>query len=666
MAKSYYKFILSTDVITKTLEYSPAGYQDFEVEYVRHEVYGTIFRKIGGSIRFVKDGYKFLNSLFFADGINAKCNIEIQKLDMISHIYKPFFVGIIDFTTFHKDIDFIEVSILDNSILQTFFTYEETKFNLLATKNVNGDTITAPTNAIITLPSINFTQYTIAETITSVALNDPLDNTPVTAEPTTVDTDINILGSQYNDANARLTVADSTKDIQFKVKGTMILKGTLSVDSGTPVELTLELREKKNDTVIKSFTDTVTAGHSTTYDETFTVDYDVTRTMNVGDEQNVYIYFRTNGSTDGNRSLQSKFTASDHEYIYTENKSPVPSNCYGITIFDAFNQLLKIMDIPSTLTSDLFGSGAEFENLILTTGKKIRQFPIKTAINVSIRDLFIEMKKLTGARLYIDESDAKINKVSTFFNNSLTGLTINELSQLESSNAEKYFFTDVKTGYKSYSYDAINGLIEFNVTSNFITNVKNTKNSGNYIMEWRADTVGIELTRRMNHVATGSTDTDADEHIFLINCKPSSGKYVPRLAADVGIVSGQYGIDNFLNLDITPRSFLDRNSWDFLTAQKYDSNNELTFISSKNNIDLTINGVSELSGGFTGTDSVKPLFVEFETYLTSALITFLATPTAQTFKVKYLEDGIYKYGFLDNVKVNYYTKTVSIKLIKTT
>ena len=156
MADKYFKITLDDGITPLTLTNNPAGMTDFEVTYKRHEVYGTVFRTIGGNLRFVKEGKEYLSDLFFSDGMDAECSILIESIVNENKTYTTEFDGIIDFSNFNEEIDYLEVGTIDNSVMGKFLAREEIPFNILSLTDIDGSNIsTFPTPKNITLTPVN-------------------------------------------------------------------------------------------------------------------------------------------------------------------------------------------------------------------------------------------------------------------------------------------------------------------------------------------------------------------------------------------------------------------------------------------------------------------------------------------------------------------------------
>lgn len=660
MAKSYFQIILSDGTTPLTLTNNPAGIEDFSIKYKRSKTYGTVLRSISESLRFVKEGADYIRNLFETKGIDAECSIEIKTLKLSNKTYSSVYTGILDFNTYSEDSIYIEIALIDNANTSLLISREGIDINLLSTEDLDGNTLTGlPAQDAISLSPIDFIFWAEPETanigyiFTSVPNKIPLIIFPNIYNVT------NHIGSDFNESTGQyLNSSGSTKKILFDYSILLGLTGNFGVSSGSGlVTIQFNVRRKGDGSIIYSFLDDYLGGvgnKTTSFSQLITDT--LTTEIADGDGEGLYVEFdvyKESGVTDVylNMNLSGSFTKYSMTLI-DESTQPA-TTAYGLTPLNALKRALKIIGISTTPTSNVFGSGGDYELCYLTTGKRIRGFSNLVPFNISFKDLFSSLNKIFGIWM---SDNFQFDNHSTFLSTT-TGLTITEFSNVTYKPALDWYFSKVKVGYKNKDYDESNGIIEFNTEFQFST-VNKSDNELDLIPEMRADSFGIEYTRRKNVANFGTEDTEGDNDVFIISCLNDNGTIRPEIGSDFTTVTGLKKTDKYYNFRLTPKNNLIRNGL-YLNTSLKNQTKEVKYIKSKNNIDLAVDGINELDSDYLTSNSktLNPVFMSFDTPLTDFILFYLKyfnyTKVSCNSKVGYLIESDF----------NLYKKTCSMTII---
>lgn len=675
MAQSYFKITLDDGLTSSlTLTNNPAGIEDFEIEYRRHEVYGTIFRSIGGSLRFVKEGAAYIKAVFEEYGIDGVIDITIEEIVLENKTYAPVYVGIIDFSNYTEDEDFVEVGILDNSIMAKFLAREETEVNIIDTKNIDNETITNPMPDPVDLVLSPINPVLWAETDPEIFEN----RTGISSNAThtyypTGDVIDNYMPGEFDTANNKYTNNDTfTKSIRFLYTFYYDFTGIINVISspGTPdgIRITLNVKRWSDGSIISTQTFIRNNNGSDNFEFSDSITADYTATIAAGASQGIYVQIVCQfiGVATGTIDYELNLDFTKYEINYKDTTTTAQTTIEAFKPIDVGNMLLEQMGIDSTtypFTSGVFGAGQEFENILLTNGKRIRGWQ-GVALNTSFRKFFENYGKALGLLFYYSESVGfKFEKYYYFYDTASGGVGINSVSNVQFSLAENLYFNKVTVGYENQDYDEVNGSIEFNTEFEYALSITNTKNDLNLVCEYRADSLGIEFTRRNQKESTGTQDNDADSDIFMISAVEDGALLRAELGSDFTSIEGIKEADQYYNYRLSPKSNLMRNGFKLLTSLYYkDSADKIVkYVKSKNDIDLVIDGIEEKGTDTGGTEFVKPVYMTFDTQLTPDLRTFLDTDPNTIIEVLY--KGAYVYGFLEEAKINLYKNEANIKIV---
>lgn len=121
-------YILRGTGASTILEHSPDGWDETMVTWERSEKYWGVFRSWTIPLRFIKDGAAFLRNEFYTYGMGSSVEIEIQRLNKVTDLYKLAYKGILDFSTWKDTDQYVEVAFKDFGAAKLLKDYGSTEY----------------------------------------------------------------------------------------------------------------------------------------------------------------------------------------------------------------------------------------------------------------------------------------------------------------------------------------------------------------------------------------------------------------------------------------------------------------------------------------------------------------------------------------------------------
>jgi len=121
-------YILRGTGTSTILEHSPDGWDESMVTWERSEKYWGVFRSWTIPLRFIKDGAAFLRNEFYTYGMGSSVEIEIQRLNKVTDLYKLAYKGMLDFSTWKDTDQYVEVAFKDFGAAKLLKDYGSTEY----------------------------------------------------------------------------------------------------------------------------------------------------------------------------------------------------------------------------------------------------------------------------------------------------------------------------------------------------------------------------------------------------------------------------------------------------------------------------------------------------------------------------------------------------------
>jgi len=121
--------LITTDT-PEPLPYTPDGWQEVTVKFMRNATYQGLFRDFTIPLRFIRQGATIIRSLFYTKGMEAVINLRIKKLNRSTYQYESWYEGEIDLSQVKDSIDFLDVNVAEGGIPKILKANENTVYEI--------------------------------------------------------------------------------------------------------------------------------------------------------------------------------------------------------------------------------------------------------------------------------------------------------------------------------------------------------------------------------------------------------------------------------------------------------------------------------------------------------------------------------------------------------
>lgn len=671
-ASTYY-YVDAAGVVQETatatpLEYTPDGWMDTELSWVRNMDYKGVFRSLKTEYKFVKDGAKILRKIYYEQGIEGICQLKIDIRKNSDWTYEEFHKADINFKTAQDLDDYFNVSLDDDSVFSKLKSNANVDYEIpiswdddphieLDGINLYGAYFFAPLDSQLIFP------YGTRPIIDYLQEGD----FPVTAWGSQTEalfigvTGRDFIGASFTsgmfDALAWLMKPYQDLELNCNIKQRVSVQ-TLGGSGATDI-LDVSVFVVTEDLLVHDIINLYTSpplpiSMSPTF---FDINY-TSPNFTVPAKAQVYIIYRilTNSSTwnlktYGNGDLAA--TELENRIIFNATFKLALSYSTVIEYWDFFDRMCKkVLDSTSTVSySNFLRSESDFEDnqpayTFVTCGDALRGFQDDSVkIRSTFNDMFEDASKRWMLGLGLDATNRiVIERLQSFFDGGTLIADLGEVKDLELSVAEEYFFNSLKVGMKRQQYDQLNGRDEFNQSTTFklpfVRVVKNEDWTSNY----RFDMYGIELYRA-NLSQKKTTDSESDNDTFVIGGRIGGMHYKvsrPNFL-DGGSVSGVLDTVNSYQMGLSAARQMRRNypllasichlrDAESITFQTTDKNPNL--VSKYKTSRPTITENANIAVSDLGDPLWLPIIAEFESEVPINLRTLLATNPYGYFQFK--------------------------------
>ena len=673
-ASTYY-YVDAAGVVQETatatpLEYTPDGWMDTELSWVRNMDYKGVFRSLKTEYKFVKDGAKILRKIYYEQGIEGICQLRIDIRKNTDWTYELFHKADINFKTAQDLDDYFNVSLDDDSVFSKIkananvdyeipISWDDDPHIKLDGINLYGAYFFAPLDSQLIFP------YGTRPIIDYLQEGD----FPVTAWgsqtaelfvsfPPGSDTIGSSVPSGTFDALAWLMKPYQDLELNCNIKQRIAVQKIGSVSPGGVIDVSVFVvtEDLVIHDIINLFSGPLPVGAALTH-------YDINYTspnFTVPAKAQVYIIYRILGSTPingwnlvtyGNGDMAA--TDLENRIIFNAIFKLQLSYATVIQYWDFFDRISKkLLDTTSTVSYSNFLRSEDFieDNqpayTFVTCGDAIRGFQDDSvSIRTTFNDMFEDASKRWMLGLGLDSTNRIIlERLDYFFDKTTLIADLGEVKDLELSVAEEYFFNSIKVGMKKQQYDQLNGRDEFNQSTTFklpfVRVVKNEDWTSNY----RFDMYGIELYRA-NLSQKKTTDSESDNDTFVIGGQIGTLTYLlsrPSFFAGSS-VSGVLDTVNSYQIGLSSARQMRRNypllasichlrDAESITFQTTDKNPNL--VSKYSTARPTITENANIAVSDLGDPLWLPIIAEFESEVPINLRTLLATNPYGYFQFK--------------------------------
>ncbi|MCK5607921.1 hypothetical protein KAR91_38935 [Candidatus Pacearchaeota archaeon] len=701
-----YEFTLTYDVTVETLTINPAGWDDTGISYIRNSTYNSVLRSLSVKLRFARKdggGGALIKTAYDTDGLSALVEVEIKKRNTQTDAFDSYYTGILEFkpSTLNIERDFVEINIIDGSKENKFITRDEINYDLDNETSSDGVSIDAFVSSPleVNLPPINiFLEalstgdldgsdgplstlsgsflYNGVESFNNIGARIKLDDGTLKIYENTSAASIDIkvtydmiwsVDFLYTYVSGPPNDGTFTSNAQFIAKnsgGGTLATRTLFTQNDSKTDIGSNQLSQFNGSADSFWLVTIPASG---YVE-LSLDY-------------TYVSNPVGTITGTVTSNNTDFSQLDIAEIYDSPVAESPAKMY--LPHEVFTRLVQLMTSETDETKLFFspevgrtdsefvtyGSDGDYSLFALTVGKAIRQFP-DPRINISMNDFFQTMKSIAPLGLGYDRTNERffVDTIDQFYKNS-SMFDLGDVKTLKITPYDEGFFSQTLGGYKNkVKYEEIQGVLEFNVAAEY-GNLTPVKEKQDIQIPVNGDSVGIELARRKQYAETGTEDTDYDENLYIVSTERASG-FTALVGSDYTSVAGFTGIEQYYNIDISPKRNLLR--WDLVLAVTLwkDLTSVIQFLKTQTNVNITTQLAAETpvveTADVNASDLSNPLYYpeqyEFLAPVNATVISALNSDPHRY--VTFSFDGATYTGYLLSVEMSDYKENATWKLIR--
>lgn len=608
------------DTTTKTeLPQAPSGWEQQSLTWERGFTYYGVFTNYSNPLRFVRDGAKILLNLYYNYGVEANCELLIEKLNttVATWGYEEYYSGDIDFSKLKQIKDYVEVPIMERDFLAEMKAKENSMLEIPV--YTNPDSVWVKMDGLLQTAIGDFTSIDQPRydngNIDSFGESHGGLNIIRKALPTLLfygnlrgysNGDISVKGNNYINPVNRFPASTgnsgvfdntlepyyvlenvSTQDTyEINLSGVVdmdVVNNSVGSDNCTPI---IGVWQTLSNIVITDTT--VGTGVSVSPNPTVYQNQviEFTDTITLMPNEKMYIYIGMNHT------------------VFPSSVASMHFNSFELTINwlnkvrDSFIKCLPASSVLESLVDNIKSTTTventpcdEFEGYLLTSGDAIRGL-INSVLKTSFSDYYNAHNCMFNSAFSYDKVSDEVRFLNKYevFDLVETILDIGEVNNIEVTPLTSEMFSRLKIGYKDYSYDEVNGKDEFNTSTEWQSGVKRVTNERNLISPYRADMYGIESVRA-NPFNKTTADSDMDNDVFWIHADMSAvagqipagydgaGEDYYDLYRDSGLtITGLVSPTTAYNIDFSPKRRIYAHGYWIKSATYYPSTTDiLTF-----------------------------------------------------------------------------------------
>lgn len=550
-AQWYYYFVNGSGVVatttTKTaLPQAPDGWQDTELRRERGWTYYGVFTSYSNPLRFVKDGGTILKWFYYNYGIDAVCELLIEKhtKEVSTWGYVEYYRGDFDFSQFKDEKDYTGITIMQGGSLAELKAKEATDYEIPIEQNA--DVIWVKMDGIDLQFSTDFT-FLPNEVVPDLGIDARI---PTMIYLAGLDKGQNFylkFKDNFNDPSGPVYFAynySTTQTQSFDLVHSFNYNVYVSPSGATAQFVIQYITFDDNYAIVgtnNAYTGVaVVPGASQTYTDTITD----TITLQPGYSVAMVIRMFNTLYTAPMNVTKWDLTQLGSEFDITL------LNKYPTTYIPALRPITVAQAMTDNITAGWTMNApplTDFEQYVITSGDALRNLS-ESVLKTNWQDMYKAFDCMFNTAFYQDEAnfDLYIDYKDNLFDSVSAAIDLGDAAELKITPFTQEMFSKLMIGYKPYSYDEYNGKEEFNTEYTFQAPTKRVTNAKDLISTYRADMYGIELTRA-NLTDKIEADSDNDNEVFWLAIETTSAGTVP---SGPGAGEPYYELDRALNADI--------------------------------------------------------------------------------------------------------------------
>jgi len=599
---------------------APEGWQEYEVGWERGFTYYGMFTSYATPLKFHKDGALILRYLQYTYGIEAKCELLVEKFNSDTAVfdYETFFIGDLDLSKATDEFDYVVVPIMESGFPAKLKAREDTPYEFA----IDGNT------------DVKFV-YSDGLNLQAKLSWAGLPNTSINGyyNPSLVSYDhegTNLYLQQYDhllSGNSPFILLANNSNISQDIDFVYDYSITIHLDNSVAAssyfwiqfrEVVISTNTFVSNTYILNSTYLHAPNLTYTYIGTIQLPYTLSPNRRIEVTYRMW------------QPVAAAFLISGTDYQLTSNYEEVTA--YFVNRYEpSYIQTLKAVDVMQYLIDEIGKNSlgqpdqtpafidhtieSQFPNqIVITSGDAIRNLG-GSKLKISFSELFKFLNTKFGVAFYYDKTTNTCHlqdKSNVFINSQGAGYgNIGSVKNLKITPFTSEAFVNLKIGDKKQSYDQrgandteiTNGKDEFNTETVRLSPLVRINATADYISPIRCDMYGIEFVR-VNLESKTLADSSTDNDVFAIHKNEDSSGNFNRYVSGTGyvstpyyllyrtpIVAGTWEIQNIsspetaYNILFSPQRSLFRNGAYFRSLLKLNDANSLNFqLSGMNNV----------------------------------------------------------------------------------
>lgn len=664
-------FYIESSRGTERVFYQPYGWDQAGWELVRSESYQGIYRKyVVSLLGFIKDGKVIVKWLKENEGIESEAYFIVKRFDPTTHYYTQCYRGKINFATYNRKIDRIELGIEDSDFVTKVMNREDIPINLVKTTTLDGDSITPFSNegVLVNLPertdglnnlfTLNAgTTYNGPHSIPFVLVSSLIPGFHTVADPSAY---AGVLGSIFEadeDITLSLYVTLNVTVTATVVTTVMIAHYNSAGDLQSSVNLFQELIDPSTEI---DLVDVGPHNFSLVQDDYINI---------------TLVYAGTPGDT--TLPYTGSITVKSNPLVYPA------TTVNGVFYHEAFTRILQsITGEADPFYSDFLGrTDSELQTYesdgagslgVFIGGKQLRGFLVSDIpLTATLKEAFDSLKATLNIGMGIESGKVRIELLSYFFgvfiiqDSTPVELTFSDCKDIQEAVLADWVYNKISVGYSKFEpLGATGGLREYNTQIAYTDIIKTIKKELTLISPYRADDSGIQMAR--NEAKSGK-DISTDEDNFILSVVRSESDIIAQTNQGFDSISGTVCNTGVYNVLYSPARNLRRHGYRLTGFLKLYQDSKIVFTKQEKDTRL----ISKETGGDSITetsdilvsDLVTPIWestkYSFETPISQAIIDVIQLGSTGGISNMYgivkfrqnSEDLIWKYGWILSIRV---------------
>jgi len=679
------------NVTPTEIQRAPEGWQEYEIGWERGFTYYGMFTTYATPLKFHKDGAKILRYLLYNQGIEAKCELYVEKFNPDTYAYDLFFRGDLDFSQAQDEFDYVVVPVMENGFAAKLKAREHTPYEFAI--DGNPDVQYVYDDGLLLQAKINW------EGVAGQNFDFFPDLTYIDSEGTNVS--IKFYEQNYGSGGPNSTFLQNTSgssvDIELKCDFNFLVTtgiGTADANAqllyglypiGSPISsyyyiLNSSFTHHANVSHIYAGTDTQTITVPDGYGLVFLFRMEIIGggglVIPSGDySTNVY-------GIDLAASFTNRFAATYTPHLYVKDVF-----IYLIKQISAPDVHLGVPDPDLTINTTWFDT-VYTNQLAVSSGDGIKGLS-GSKLRTTFADFFKFMNTEFGVAFVYDKVSNTVDLVfkTDVFKTSVSPYypKISSVVNFKATPFTQESWSTLNIGSGTYSYDQkgdgileiTNGKDEFNNTQTYLSSLVRIQKTADYVSPWRCDMYGREF-ERINYSGKTISDSQNDNDVFALHINDdNSNTYTDPVTGNTinyhlihrdPIVPGVWEIFNIFSPDtaynilFSPKRSLVRNGDYFRACFKLNDNDYFNFqLSGKNNVGNlkmyteTLGFIDYNEGEAIqiaqlcpdGAELFQPVIFEFETNEQINLYNLIESDPYSFIEIVYL--GVSYYGYILSV-----------------